>query len=115
MTFLGCRQPEKIVQLIKTYPYFKGIYQELYGICRDSEKILEMFEAEVKSREENLDKRTMEEMEETIDKLTRQHEEDRNSLETLRKENRQKEEQITRQYQEAIRRIEELEKMIEHV
>ena len=57
----------------------------------------------------------MEEMEETIDKLTRQHEEDRNSLETLRKENRQKEEQITRQYQEAIRRIEELEKMIEHV
>lgn len=114
MTFLGCRQPEKIVQLIKTYPHFKGIYQELYEVCRDGEKILQMFEAEVKSREENLDKRTMEEMEETIDKLTRQHEEDRNSLETLRKENRQKEEQITRQYQEAIRRIEELEKMIEH-
>lgn len=112
MTFLGCRQPEKIVQLIKSYPHFKSMYEDLYGICRDEQRVLRMFASEIKKREENLTRRTMEEMEETIDKLTRLHEEDCNSLELLKKENRQKEEQISRQYQEAIRRIEELEKML---
>lgn len=115
MTFLGCRHPEKIVQLIKTYPYFKGMYEELYGICRKEEKVLDMFSSEIKRREEELSRRTMEEMEEAILRLTRQHEEDCSSLELLKRENRQKEEKITGQYQEAMRRIEELEKMLGHV
>lgn len=114
MTFLGCRHPEKIVQLIKTYPHFKGMYEDLYELCR-REEIVDIFDAEIKQREEALTRRTMEEMEETIHRLTRLHEEDKNSMELLKKENREKEEQITRQYQEAIHRIEELEKMLEHV
>lgn len=112
MSFLGCRRPEKIVQLIKTYPCFKGIYEEIYGICRDAQKILHIFGEGLRCREKDQDRRTVQEMEEVIQRLTKQHEDDRRALELQEMENRQREDKISGQYREAMRRIEELEKML---
>lgn len=112
MSFLACRRPEKIVQLIKTYPCFKGIYEEIYGICRDIQRILHIFGEGLRCREKDQNRRTVQEMQEVIERLTRQHEEDRKALELQDIENRQREDKISGQYREAMRRIEELEKML---
>ncbi len=112
MAFLGCSHPEKIVQLIKTYPCFRGMYEQAYALCRDAQKLIHIFEAEFRHREKDQDRRAMDEMERVIDRLAMQHQEDCEALKLQKIENQQREDTINRQYQEAIHRIEELEKML---
>ena len=47
-------EPEDIVRLITDYPEFKVIYDEVYNLCLNVEKVMEMFSKELKE----LDQRT---------------------------------------------------------
>ena len=41
-------EPEDIVRLITDYPEFKVIYDEVYNLCLNVEKVMEMFSKELK-------------------------------------------------------------------
>lgn len=43
LTFLGEDNPERIIELITVYPQFKGMYETLYRMCRDIERVMGMF------------------------------------------------------------------------
>ncbi|XCP85696.1 PD-(D/E)XK nuclease family transposase [Roseburia hominis] len=43
LTFLVFDRPEKMVELIETYPQFKAMYEEIYDICRNVEEVMGMF------------------------------------------------------------------------
>lgn len=45
---------EDIIRLITDYPEFKAIYDEVYNLCLNVEKVMEMFSKELKE----LDQRT---------------------------------------------------------
>lgn len=47
-------EPKDIIQLITDYPEFKVIYDEVYNLCMNVEKVMEMFSKELKE----LDQRT---------------------------------------------------------
>lgn len=53
LTFLSEDDPERIIELITKYPEFKAMYNTLYGICRNMERVMEMFSEELKEMDRN--------------------------------------------------------------
>lgn len=59
--------PEQIVELITHYPEFKAIYEDLYNMCRNTEKVMEMFSEELAILDRNTVKLMIEEQMEEIE------------------------------------------------
>ncbi len=53
LTFLGCDEPEYIIDLIQKYPYFKRLYEDLYNECLNVERVIEMFSEELRILDHN--------------------------------------------------------------
>lgn len=60
-------EPEDIVRLITDYPEFKVIYDEVYNLCSNVEKVMEMFSKELKELDQNTVQLMIEEMQEDLD------------------------------------------------
>ena len=63
--------PEDIVRLITDYPEFKVIYDEVYNLCLNVEKVMEMFSKELKELDQNTVQLMIDEMQEEIDSQKR--------------------------------------------
>ena len=67
LTFLSVDEPETIVNLITTFPQFKPMYDEVYQLCRNTEKVMEMFSKELQDLDRNTVQYMIDEMQDTID------------------------------------------------
>lgn len=67
LTFLGCDEPEKIIELITTYPEFKSMYETLYQICRNVEGVMGFFSEELRIMDQNLAQYMIEEQQKEIE------------------------------------------------
>lgn len=67
LTFLGCDEPEYIVKLIDQYPYFKPLYYDLYNMCLNLERVINMFSEELKILDQNTVKYMIDELQEQLD------------------------------------------------
>lgn len=76
---LACDKPEKIVALIEKYPEFRRIYEEGYEICRNTERVMEMFSKELYELDRNTVQYMIDEQQETL-------EAQREELDALREE-----------------------------
>lgn len=56
-----------IVKLITEYPQFKAYYEEIYQLCRNTEKVMEMFSKELQELDRNTVQYMIDEMQEVID------------------------------------------------
>lgn len=96
--FFSSEDPERIIELIDKYPMFRDLYDDIYGICRNMEKVMGMFSKELRELDRNTVQYMIDEMQETIDAQAAALEEERKELE----EERMK-------YAQALKRIKELE------
>lgn len=99
LTFLTADEPEKIAELLKFYPKFHVMYEELYEICRNTERVMEMFSKELLELDRNTVQYMIDEMQETI-------EQQRRKMQETEQQNRE----LQQQYEEALKQIEELKK-----
>lgn len=53
LTFLCSDEPERIIELITQFPEFKPIYETLYEICRNTERVIGMFSKELAELDRN--------------------------------------------------------------
>lgn len=67
LTFLGEDDPEKILTLIAEYPEFKPMYETLYKMCQNTERVMRMFSEELRELDRNTVKYMIEEMQKEID------------------------------------------------
>lgn len=67
LTYLSSDEPEDIVRLITDYPEFKAIYDEVYNLCLNMEKVMEMFSKELKELDQNTVQLMIDEMQEDLD------------------------------------------------
>ncbi len=67
LTFLGCDEPEFIIELIQEYPYFKSLYNDLYRMCLNVERIMSMFSEELQILDRNTVKYMIDELQEKLD------------------------------------------------
>lgn len=68
LTFLGCDEPEYIIDLIEEYPYFKRLYEDLYTMCQNTERVMDMFSKELQILDRNTVSYMIDEMQAEIDK-----------------------------------------------
>lgn len=102
LTFLSVDEPEFIVRLIQNYPQFIPMYQHIYEICRNTERVMELYSEELKILDRNTVQLMIDEMQEDI----------------IQKEKQlsQKDQQLSQQellLREKDRLIEHLKKMLE--
>lgn len=69
LTFLGCDEPEYIVELINKYPIFKEMYADLYNMCLNVEGVMNMFSKELQILDQNTVKYMIDEMQEELDNI----------------------------------------------
>ena len=67
LTFLSTDEPEIIIELISQYLEFKEMYEEIYVMCQNVEKVMEMFSKELIQLDRNTVQYMIDEMQDTID------------------------------------------------
>ena len=68
LTFLCIDEPEMIVKLLGQYPGFRIMYEEVYAMCRNVERVMSMFSKELQELDRNTVQYMIDEMQETIDR-----------------------------------------------
>ena len=66
LTFLSTDEPEIIIELISQYPEFKEMYEEIYVMCQNVEKVMEMFSKELIQLDRNTVQYMIDEMQDTV-------------------------------------------------
>ena len=82
LCFLGCDEPEIIINLIQKYPQFKAMYSHLYDLCRNIEGVMNMFSKELQLMDQNTVKYMMDELQEELDSTKIQLDSTKEQLDT---------------------------------
>ena len=101
LTFLSEDNPERIISLIEHYPEFKPMYETLYQLCQNTERVMELFSEELRILDRNTVKYMIEQQQQEIDKQ---------KLELLQKDEElsQKDEELSQKDEELSQKDEEL-------
>lgn len=67
LTFLSVDEPEIIEQLILAYPRFIPMYEDIYEMCRNTERVIGLFSKELQLLDKNTVQLMIDEMQDTID------------------------------------------------
>ena len=96
--FFGSEEPERIIELIESYPDFREIYEDSYEICLNMEKVMGMYSKEL----QELDRNTVQYMIDEMQEIINEQKQTISSQELLIREQKQ-------QYEELLRRVRDLE------
>ena len=66
LTFFCMDEPETIIRLITEYPEFKPMYEEIYELCQNTEKVMGMFSKELQELDRNTVQYMIDVMQDTI-------------------------------------------------
>ena len=94
LRFFSTENPEEIGELIEKFPEFKKLYGEIYELCRNVEKVMEMFSKELQELDRNTVQYMIDVMQEEIDGLKGSLQEKEVSLKEQEAENQRLLEQI---------------------
>lgn len=70
LVFLSIDSPELMISLITEYPKFKVMYEHLYYICQNVERMMEMYSAELKILDRNTVQYMVDQMQEATNSLS---------------------------------------------
>ena len=98
LMFFGSEEPERIIELIESYPDFREIYEDIYEICLNMEKVMGMYSKEL----QELDRNTVQYMIDEMQEIINDQKQTISSQELLIREQKQ-------QYEELLRRVRDLE------
>lgn len=74
LTFLCSDDPEQIAVLTERYPAFRRLYEDVYNLCLNMERVMEMFSKELLELDRNTVRYMIDEMQATIDQQKKQAE-----------------------------------------
>ena len=101
LTFLCEDEPGIIEQLIQQYPKFIPMYEDIYQLCRNMEKVMGLYSKELQMMDRNTVQFMIDEQEELIEKQ-------REKLERMDEQLIQKDEQLIQKDEQLIQKNEEL-------
>ena len=100
LTFLSTDEPEIIIELISQYPEFKEMYEEIYVMCQNVEKVMEMFSKELIQLDRNTVQYMIDEMQDTIDIQKEELEAKQETIDTQKGELEAKQNQLNQKEEE---------------
>ena len=86
LTFLSSDEPEDIIQLITEYPEFKPAYEEVYRLCLNVERVMEMFSKELRELDQNTVQLMIDEMQQEIDSQKQELDSQRQEIDSQKQE-----------------------------
>ena len=86
LTFLGCDDPEYIMELISKYPEFEPMYSHLYDMCRNIEGVMNMFSKELQIMDHNTATYMIDELQEELDTTKEQLDTTKEQLDTTKEQ-----------------------------
>lgn len=72
LIFLSEDNPEMILQLVNEAPEFRNLYEEVYNICQNVERMMEMFSKELEILDRNTVRYMIDEMQDELDGKSRE-------------------------------------------
>ena len=112
LMFLSTDEPVEIARLIRAYPQFKPMYDEVYEMCRNMEDIMGLFSKELQELDRNTVQLMIDEMQEELDHKKEELALTEEKLGQTKEQLGQTKEQLGQtkeQLEQALRRIQELE------
>lgn len=100
LMFFSTDEPEKMAELMEKSLEFQKMYREIYELCLNVEKVMEMFSKELQELDRNTVQYMIDEMQEEIDGLKADLQEKENVLSKKEAENNALREQIRKLMQE---------------
>lgn len=94
LSFLGDDSPERICELIEKYPQFNAMYQTLYEMCRNTERVMRMFSKELQELDRNTVKYMIEEQQKEIDQRSELLQQTQEVIDQMKEENAKKDQLI---------------------
>ena len=67
LVFLTCDEPERIAELIRVFPEFKRMYEDIYELCRNMEDVMGLFSKELQELDRNTVQYMIDVMQDEID------------------------------------------------
>ena len=67
LTFLSTDDPEQIYNLIRKFPMFKEIYEDIFRLCQNTERVMNMYSKELAQLDHNTDEYMVDEMQKDLD------------------------------------------------
>ena len=101
LTFLCEDEPGEIEQLIQQYPKFIPMYEDIYQLCRNMEKVMGLYSKELQMMDRNTVQFMIDEQEELIEKQ-------REQLNRMDEELAQKSEQLSQKDEQLSQKVESL-------
>lgn len=87
LVFFSQDDPEMIIKLIKQNPKFQKIYEEVYTLCLNMERMMEMFSKELEILDRNTVKLMIDEMKEELEQAKADAEKSKADAEKVEEEN----------------------------
>ena len=92
--------PETIMELSQKYPEFKAMYEHIYNICQNVEKVMGMYSEELKILDHNTVKYMVDQMQEEIDNQKEQLNNQKEQLDIQKNQLKEKDKQLEEQERE---------------
>ena len=73
LTFFSVDDPVYIERLIRMYPQFKDYYQEIYTLCQNTEKVMDIFSKELREMDRNTVKYMIDELNEELTNIKKKN------------------------------------------
>ena len=67
LTFLSTDDPEQIYKLIRKFPMFREMYQDIFQLCQNTEKVMNMYSKELAQLDHNTAEYMVDEMQKDLD------------------------------------------------
>lgn len=87
LTFLSLDNPEQILKLIEKEPWFRKLYEDIYQICLNMERVMEMYSKELEELDRNTVLYMIDEMKREADEMKNVIDEKDMQIELIQKEN----------------------------
>ena len=67
LTFLSTDDPEQIYDLIQNFPIFREMYKDIFHLCQNTEKVMNMYSKELAELDHNTAEYMVDEMQKDLD------------------------------------------------
>lgn len=111
LTFLSVDDPMKIQVLTERYPEFVPLYEEVYDMCQNMERFMELFSKELLELDKNTVQYMMDEMQEELEEVTRKLTSAKDELTSAKDELTSAKDELTREKEKNEEMNRELERL----
>lgn len=111
LTFLSFDEPERILELITGFPKFKAMYQDIYEMCLNMERVMSMYSKELEELDHNTVLYMIDEMQAELEQKKEELDQKKEELDQMKEELDQTKEELNQTKEELERAKEKMDQM----